>query len=495
MTSTGRWLIRLALCTAASAGVGAGGAAVAMRLRASSTSSTATLDGRSASSPGPEPTGSAEVGRAASPPSLATLPPAPTPTPSQRCTEVEPADAGWRLVTAPPGVTLTMLRGQGGALGGPWQEPDTWRRLRYCGAEGAPLVGPVALPRHASVLASPAQPDGALDDDARAWAASIDAHVAIDCGAPAPGVTRALCLVPARGSPASVLGADLAARATSLVLLGNDTDADLAVLRGAPVLRALSIASRAFTNRGLAGLGPLPALEELDLEGSRVATPGVRSLAAHGKLRSLSLARTEVSDASFGALRALPLVALSIADNPLLSDAATPTLAAVTTLRALAISGTAISDAGLATLTRLDLTALDVRGTRITDAGLTGLARTPRLVWLDASALGVARLAWARALRELRYLRLADNPIADADLAPLVGVPTLELLDLARTRITDAALPTLAASPALRWIDVSGTAVTAAGCAAWNATGRVCTRDDADDADAGRTTPAAGHAH
>jgi hypothetical protein len=91
-------------------------------------------------------------------------------------------------------------------------------------------------------------------------------------------------------------------------------------------------------------------------------------------------------------------------------------------------------------------------------------------------------VAWVRPLRELRYLRLADNPITDGELTPLASLPALELLDLARTRITDGGLTALAASPALRWIDVSGTAVTAAACAAWNASGRVCTRDDGEAA-------------
>jgi hypothetical protein len=84
-----------------------------------------------------------------------------------------------------------------------------------------------------------------------------------------------------------------------------------------------------------------------------------------------------------------------------------------------------------------NIQSLDLAGTKVTDGGLSVVAR----------------------MRHLTRLRLERTAISDAGLKSLAGLPELEYLNLYGTKVTDAALPTLKTMPSLRHLYLWGTGV------------------------------------
>jgi Leucine-rich repeat (LRR) protein len=161
-------------------------------------------------------------------------------------------------------------------------------------------------------------------------------------------------------------------------------------------------------------------------------------------------------------------------------------------LKALDLGGTHITDASLKSLADArEIDSLFLDGTGVGDAGLKELGG--RFVWLDLSKTQITDKGMAEIgrNRNLRVLRLANNPkITEAGLRELGGLEelrSLELggtsidfstagdlsawkhlkhLDLSRTGITDDTVKSLAKLTALEELDLSGTMVTGAGLSA-----------------------------
>ena len=107
------------------------------------------------------------------------------------------------------------------------------------------------------------------------------------------------------------------------------------------------------------------------------------------------------------------------------------------------LSGSAVANDDLAVLKSLGkLEALSLRGTRITDAGVSHIAAAGKL---------------------RRNLDLDQTQVTDAGLASLAGLTSLRGLFLAKTQITDAGLPHLNSLTKLWWLSLRGTKVTDAG--------------------------------
>jgi len=88
---------------------------------------------------------------------------------------------------------------------------------------------------------------------------------------------------------------------------------------------------------------------------------------------------------------------------------------------------------------------LDLSRTRISDAGLTALAKGARLVRLDLHGTVVtdAGLGPLKALRELRTLNLFGTPVTDTGLVELEGLASLEDVYLRDTKATEAGIAKL----------------------------------------------------
>src|SRR5262249_30226625 len=108
------------------------------------------------------------------------------------------------------------------------------------------------------------------------------------------------------------------------------------------------------------------------------------------------------------------------------------------------------------------ITELNLRFSKVTDAGLVGLKDWKHLQVLTLpETITDAGLAHLGKLPDLPILRLEDaKGITDAGLSSLKGLSKLEELNLIGTKITDAGLAHLEGLPALRYLRVGFTGVT-----------------------------------
>jgi internalin A len=107
---------------------------------------------------------------------------------------------------------------------------------------------------------------------------------------------------------------------------------------------------------------------------------------------------------------------------------------------------TKVTDAGLKGLARLkSLQALSLRGTQVTDKGLKELAGLKNLICLDLGNTPVtnAGLKELAALKSLRSLDVQDTKVTDAGLKELAGLTNLQTLSLFGAKVTEAGISAL----------------------------------------------------
>jgi len=128
---------------------------------------------------------------------------------------------------------------------------------------------------------------------------------------------------------------------------------------------------------------------------------------------------------------------------------------------------TRVTDAGLVHLSGLTGLRGLILPSRVTDAGLvhlSGLTSLETLILFETRVTD-AGLVHLRGLTNLRELYLYGTQITDAGLVHLSGLTSLERLDLRGTQITDAGLVHLQGLTSLRELWLAGTQVTDAGLA------------------------------
>jgi Leucine Rich repeat len=136
-------------------------------------------------------------------------------------------------------------------------------------------------------------------------------------------------------------------------------------------------------------------------------------------------------------------------------------------LQTLDLSGTAITDAGLNHLKHFTLLHdIDLSGTKITDAGLAHI-RESQIYGLELRLAGTkitdAGLEHLKTLHRLGLLDLAGSAITDTGLEQIKGLTQLWALDLKGTNITDTGIENLSKLSKLNTLSLSGTKITNAG--------------------------------
>jgi hypothetical protein len=139
-------------------------------------------------------------------------------------------------------------------------------------------------------------------------------------------------------------------------------------------------------------------------------------------------------------------------------------LSNLTDLRHLDIRYTRVGDAGLTRLKNCKrMTKLMLSGTRVSDAGLAvlpGLEQL-RVVYLSSTAVSDRGLAYLAKLEHLQEINLSQcKAVTDEGMAVLAGSKSLSDLNLTGTRVGDAGLAKLAAMPQLKEVYLHGTLVT-----------------------------------
>ncbi|HYO83400.1 MAG TPA: hypothetical protein VES20_18495, partial [Bryobacteraceae bacterium] len=113
-----------------------------------------------------------------------------------------------------------------------------------------------------------------------------------------------------------------------------------------------------------------------------------------------------------------------------------------------------------------DLLSLSLAHTRITDLGFRELKTLGSVTDLDlyyAEQIGDGALTVVRNWKQLRRLNLRGTKITDAGVAQLAEHPTLEVLDVGFTLFTDGGFDPLTSMPNLRELAAGGNKITDAG--------------------------------
>lgn len=124
------------------------------------------------------------------------------------------------------------------------------------------------------------------------------------------------------------------------------------------------------------------------------------------------------------------------------------------------------TDTELADYGRLAKTEkLDLRRSRVTDAGLVHLTKLTRLkeLWLDDCLVTDAGLVHIKALKNLESLRLDNTRVTDRGLANIKGMPKLESLSLRNTSVTDAGVAHLTGLTNLTQLGLDSTQISDTG--------------------------------
>jgi hypothetical protein len=210
------------------------------------------------------------------------------------------------------------------------------------------------------------------------------------------------------------------------------TDADLLHLKALTNLRRLVLHSASedypgfnqvdVTGAGLAHLGGLANLEELNLLGTTDTDAGLAYLESLSKLRSLNLGYTKVTDAGLAHLTKLTgLESLSLEAAHEITDAGLLHLQGLAELKHLHLDYTNIGDVGLKHLEPLaGLRSLHLYGAKVTDAGVKYLAKMRALRVLQVRRTRITTTG----LKQLREALPNAEILADSDRP--VTAPTKE---------------------------------------------------------------------
>jgi Leucine-rich repeat (LRR) protein len=225
-------------------------------------------------------------------------------------------------------------------------------------------------------------------------------------------------------------------------------------------LKELEVYRVPLREPSLAPLADLQQLESLTLHGCRLGDDSLRPIGALKGLRVLNVAGNHITDAGLAHIAAVEaLEELNVRGEPgrnnlmRITDAGLATLAPLQNLRVLKIAGDRVSDAGLADvaylsrLEELDLSnnSGDEAGVRVSDAGLAALARLPNLRRLTLASyntwppLTPAADAAIPAFANLESLKLVGNQFTDAALRLVGDCRGLKSLSVSTGQMTDAA--------------------------------------------------------
>ena len=232
-------------------------------------------------------------------------------------------------------------------------------------------------------------------------------------------------------------------------------------------LRALDLDGCPISDAGLDGFNALTNLEEIDLappwedrEGLAAGDGAVRVLARLPKLRRLGLWRSKATSAGLAELANCRSLTHLELNGTKLGDAGLAEIGECRSLSYLRLEDTQITDAGLvrlAQLPRLETLWLG-ENEGITDEGLKTVGKLVNLAVLDLMSTKItgAGLAQLKDLKQLKTLMLDHTAVAEADLAHLAPLESLESLRVydVKENLADVAAEHLGRLKSLR--EVSG---------------------------------------
>lgn len=227
----------------------------------------------------------------------------------------------------------------------------------------------------------------------------------------------------------------------------------------------VSLSDRKLSGDDLALFGLLHDLEILHLRNCRYGDRIFDYVKAMPHLEHLTLWGSDVTDDGLRSIRKLPLKELDLRATRV-GDAGVAHLRDMKTLEKLDLLQTRVTDAGMVHLARLTrLKELSLISTRIGDEGLKHLSALTGLteLQLEGTRVTAKGLEHIAKLKKLGLLTLHRTAITDKSMASLSGLKHLETLYLCDTPITDEGLKHLEKISSLGVVYLSGTKVSDGG--------------------------------
>jgi Leucine Rich repeat len=198
-------------------------------------------------------------------------------------------------------------------------------------------------------------------------------------------------------------------------------DRDLVFLKHLTGLKGLRLSRNiTITNAGLAYIGELVGLYELQLAGVGISDEGLKNLTSLSKLRDLSLMYTRVTGDGLKDLKSLSkLESLALDLTNTFNDVGLKYLQYLTKLQSVFLSETGISDGGLKYLQSLsNLRLLSLSNTKVGDEGLMYLEKLCDLYGLILRGTNISDngLKYLQNLSRLKKLDLRDTNVSEQGL-------------------------------------------------------------------------------
>jgi internalin A len=261
------------------------------------------------------------------------------------------------------------------------------------------------------------------------------------------------------------------------------TDENLKKLAGLAGLWTLELVDCPVTDAGLKELAPLRKLHILNLTKTKVTGSGLKYLQY---LRSVSLIASPASDLGLRNIADSNEISFLTLQGKEITDKSIEGIAKLKNLHRLFLTDAQVSDEGVAMLTKLPVSQLKLRGsritdraidslvdakftfewldltnTRVTDAGVKRLSAFKKLyfLWLNGTAITDASVKEIARLEKLQSLHLNGTAITDACMREIAGLKQMNVLSLARTKVSHVGVKDLIGSP-VQHLDLSYTPVT-----------------------------------
>ena len=248
--------------------------------------------------------------------------------------------------------------------------------------------------------------------------------------------------------------------------LSSATDATMRLISDLNSLCKLDIGRSDVTDLGAMHLTNLVNLQVLDLEGTDIGDTGLSAIKDLYQLRSLELSGkgthfglrhladlSNLQELSINSRKDYPIDAKSLGH-----------LADLTDLQSLDFGYCEITDEAMPIIGKFrELRRLDLRGSRITDAGMAQLSDLGKIKDLnlgDCEAVTDAGIRVISNFRDLKSLSLTGTQLTDAGISAFHSHSGLNNLSMAGTHILDEGVASLIELTNLKTLDLSNTAVT-----------------------------------
>lgn len=248
-------------------------------------------------------------------------------------------------------------------------------------------------------------------------------------------------------------------------------DSALEYLIGLRRVRSVLLNETSVTDAGMATVGKVATLQNVDLRDCTISNAGLEPLAELSQLKALRLSgksgATSVDDDGLVHVAKMKNLKALLLDFLWISEIGLEQLAGLDKLEELYLAKTLVGDDALATMSQFPrLKKLRISQCQFENGGLAHLAKVTTLEHLDLSennSVNDTGMPHLSGLTKLKSLNLWRTYVGDSGVESLAGLTSMEWLNLDNSQISDACLKHLSRMNKLSFLHLGSTLVSDAG--------------------------------